>query len=136
MEKVFVDTDIVLDLLSNREPFYSHSAQLFSEADKGKIRIHVSSLTFSNLNYILSRQYSVDQARKKLLKFKTLVTVLSVTDKVVELALSSDFKDFEDVLQYFTAIENNLKTLLTRNLKDYKTADITVMTAEQFLKGK
>jgi predicted nucleic acid-binding protein len=136
MEKVFVDTDIVLDLLGNREPFYSHSAQLFSEADKGKIRIHVSSLTFSNLNYILSRQYSVDQARKKLLKFKTLVTVLSVTDKVVELALSSDFKDFEDGLQYFTAIENNLKRLLTRNLKDYKTADITVMTAEQFLKGK
>jgi predicted nucleic acid-binding protein len=136
MEKVFVDTDIVLDLLSNREPFYSHSAHLFSEADKGKIRIHVSSLTFSNLNYILSRQYSVDQARKKLLKFKTLVTVLSVTDKVVELALSSDFKDFEDGLQYFTAIENNLKTLLTRNLKDYKTAEITVMTAEQFLKGK
>ena len=136
MEKVFVDTDIVLDLLSNREPFYSHSAHLFSEADKGKIRIHVSSLTFSNLNYILSRQYSVDNARTKLLKFKTLVTVLSVTDKVVELALSSDFKDFEDGLQYFTAIENNLKTLLTRNLKDYKTAEITVMTAEQFLKGK
>ena len=136
MEKVFVDTDIVLDLLSNRESFYSHSAHLFSEADKGKIRIHVSSLTFSNLNYILSRQYSVDKARKKLLKFKTLVTVLSVTDKVVELALSSDFKDFEDGLQYFTAIENNLKTLLTRNLKDYKTAEITVMTAEQFLKGK
>jgi len=136
MEKVFVDTDIVLDLLSNREPFYSHSAHLFSEADKGKIRIHVSSLTFSNLNYILSRQYSVDQSRKKLLKFKTLVTVLSVTDKVVELALSSDFKDFEDGLQYFTTIENNLKTLLTRNLKDYKTAEITVMTAEQFLKGK
>jgi len=136
MEKVFVDTDIVLDLFSNRESFYSHSAHLFSEADKGKIRIHVSSLTFSNLNYILSRQYSVDQARKKLLKFKTLITVLSVTDKVVELALSSDFKDFEDGLQYFTAIENNLKTLLTRNLKDYKTAEITVMTAEQFLKGK
>lgn len=136
MEKVFVDTDIVLDLLSNREPFYTPSAHLFSEADKGKTKIYVSSLSFSNLNYILSRQYSADQARKKLLKFKTLVNVLAVTDKVVELALSSDFKDFEDGLQYFTAIENNLKTLLTRNLKDYKTAEITVMTAEQFLKGK
>lgn len=136
MEKVFVDTDIVLDLLSNREPFYKHSAYLFSEADKGKTKIYVSSLSFSNLNYILSRQYSPDQARKKLLKFKTLVTVLAVTDKVVELALSSDFKDFEDGLQYFTAIENNIKTLLTRNLKDYKSAEIPVMTAEQFLKGK
>lgn len=136
MEKVFVDTDIVLDLLSNREPFYIHAAYLFSEADKNAIKIYVSSLSFSNLNYILSKQYSTDQARKKLLKFKTLVTVLAVTDKVVELALSSDFKDFEDGMQYFTAIENNIKTLLTRNLKDFRTAEISVMTAEQFLKGK
>ncbi len=136
MNKVFVDTDIVLDLLSYREPFYKHAAYLFSEADKGKTKIYVSSLCFSNLNYILSRQYSADQARKKLLKFKTLVNVLAVTDKVVELALSSDFKDFEDGLQYFTATENNLQMLLTRNLKDYKTAGITVMTAEQFLKSK
>src|SRR5687767_4176414 len=135
MKKVFVDTDIILDLLSMREPFYSHSAYLFSEADKEKIKVYVSSLSFSNLNYILSRQYSADQSRKKLLKFKTLVNVLPVNDKIVELALSSDFKDFEDGLQYFTAIENNLKIILTRNLKDYKTAEITVMTAEQFLKG-
>lgn len=136
MEKVFVDTDIILDLLSSREPFYSSSAHLFSEADKGKIKLHVSSLSFSNLNFILSKQYLSEQARKKLLKFKTLVTVLAVTDKVVDLALSSDFKNFEDGLQYFTAIENNIKTLLTRNLKDYRSAEIPVMTAEQFLKSK
>jgi predicted nucleic acid-binding protein len=135
MEKVFVDTDIILDLLSQREPFYNHAAYLFTDADKGKIQIFVSSLSFSNLNYLLSKQYSAVQARKILLKFKTLVTVLAVTDKVIELALSSNFKDFEDGLQYFTAIENNLKILLTRNLKDYKTADIAVMTAAQFLKG-
>ena len=64
------------------------------------------------------------------------MTVLAVTDKVIELSLSSDFRDFEDALQYFTAIENNIKTLLTRNLKDYKHAEISVLTAEQFLKGK
>ena len=136
MEKVFVDTDIVLDLLSNREPFYIHSANLFSAADKKEIKLYVSSLSFANLNYILSKQYSADQSRKKLLKFKTLVTVLSVTDKVIDLSLSSDFKDFEDGIQYFTATENNIKTLLTRNLKDYKSAQISVLTAEQFLKGK
>ncbi len=136
MEKVFVDTDIILDLLANRNPFYKHAAILFSEADKGNIELYVSSLSFSNLNYLLSKQYSSDQARKKLLKFKTLVTVLAVTDKIVELALSSDFKDFEDGLQYFTATESGIKKLLTRNLKDFKAAEIIVMTAEQFLKGK
>ena len=133
MQHVFVDTDIILDLLSNRMPFYIHSAHLFSEADRGNLILYVSSLSFSNLNYILSKQCSTAQARKMLLKFKTLVTVLPVTDKVVDLALSSDFKDFEDALQYFTAIESSLKILLTRNLKDYKPATITVMTAEQFL---
>lgn len=134
MERVFVDTDIILDMLSNREPFYIHSAELFSAADKGEINVCVSSLAFTNLNYILSKQYSTDQAKKKLLKFKTIVTVLAVTDKIIELALASDFKDFEDAVQYFTAIENNIKLLLTRNLKDYKSAGIPIMTAEQFLK--
>lgn len=136
MEEVFVDTDIVLDLLGNREPFYIHSANLFSAADKNEIKIYVSSLSFTNLNYILSKQFSSEQAKKKLFKFKTLVTVLSVSDKIVELALSSDFKDFEDGVQYFTAIENNINILLTRNIKDYKAALIPVMTAEQFLKSK
>lgn len=134
MEKVFVDTDIVLDLLSNREPFYQHAAHLFSLADKSKIRIYVSSLCFSNMNYILSRQFSAEQAKRKLLNFKTLVTVLAVTDKIVELSLASEFRDFEDGLQYFTAIDNGLKIVLTRNLKDFRKAEITVMTAEQFLK--
>ena len=65
-----------------------------------------------------------------------MVTVLAVTNKVVDLALFSDFKDFEDGIQYFTAIENGLKILLTRNLKDYKSAEIPVMTAEDFIKNR
>lgn len=134
MAKVFVDTDIILDLLAGREPYYQYAAKLFSMADSGKIEICVSSLTFSNLNYILSKQFSVAQARKKLLTFKTLVTVLSVNEKVVDLALNSDFKDFEDALQYFTATEFKVTTLLTSNLKDYKKAEIAVLSAEQYLK--
>lgn len=134
MAKVFVDTDIILDLLASREPYYQYAAKLFSLADSGKLEICVSSLTFSNLNYILSKQFSVAQARKKLLTFKTLVTVLSVNEKVVDLALNSDFKDFEDALQYFTATEFKVTTLLTRNLKDFKKAEIAVLSAEQYLK--
>ena len=134
MEKVFVDSDIVLDLLSARQPHYIHAAQLFSLADEGAIKIFVSSLSFANVNYILSKQYNPDQARKKLLKFKTLVSVVSVNDKVIELALASDFRDFEDAMQYSAAIECGLTILLTRNLKDFKKAEITILTAEQFLK--
>lgn len=133
MEKVFIDTDIALDLLSERFPHYSYAAELFTLADKGKLLVHVSSLSFSNLNYLLSRQYSQKEARRILNKFKILVHVLSVDDKIIDLSLNSEFKDFEDAIQYYTAIENNISTLITRNLKDYKSASITVITAEDFL---
>lgn len=133
MDKIFVDSDIILDLLTGRQPHYYSAAELFSLADEGSLKISVSSLSFSNVNYILSRQYNGDQVRKMLLKFKTLVSVLSVNDKTIELALSSEFKDFEDAIQYYTAIENKIEILLTRNLKDFRKAKISVLTAEQYL---
>jgi predicted nucleic acid-binding protein len=134
VELVFADTDVILDLLAAREPHYIHAAELFSLADSGKLNICVSSLSFANLNYILSKQFSSDQARKKLLKFKTLVTVCNVSDKIIDLALASEFKDFEDAIQYYTAAENNISILLTRNVRDFKKASITVLTAEQYIK--
>jgi predicted nucleic acid-binding protein len=132
--KVFVDTDVIFDLLAKREPFYKYAAKLFTNADKQELTICVSSLCFGNLNYILSKQKSTTEARKILARFKVLVEVVPVDDKVIELALNSDFKDFEDAVQYYCAIENGIKVLITRNLKDFKHAKIPVLTAEEFMK--
>ena len=133
-ENIFVDTDVIFDLLAKREPFYNYSAKLFTHADKQELTICVSSLCFGNLNYILSKQKSATEARKILSRFKVLVKVLPVDDKVIELALNSDFKDFEDAIQYYCAIENGIKIIITRNLKDFKHARIPVLTAEEFMK--
>ncbi len=133
-KKIFVDTDVVFDLLAKREPFYKYSAQLFTYADKQKVIICVSSLSFGNLNYILTKHKSAIEARKILSRFKVLVKVMPVDDKVIELALNSDFGDFEDAVQYYCAIENGIHVLITRNLKDFKYARILVLTAEDFLK--
>lgn len=133
MEKVFIDCDICLDLLAERMPHYEPAAMLFTLADQGKLELHVSSLIFSNLHYLLSRQFSQTEARRILNKFKVLVTVVAVDEKIIDLALTSDFKDFEDAIQYYAAIQNNIDTLLTRNLKDYRQARISVMTAEDYL---
>ncbi|GAO44631.1 type II toxin-antitoxin system VapC family toxin [Flavihumibacter petaseus] len=134
MDKVFIDTDIALDLLAQREPHYLPAAALFSLADKGEVTIYISSLSFSNLNYLLSRQYNSTESRRILNSFKVLVKVLAVDDKIIGLALSSKFKDFEDGIQYYTATENGINNLLTRNIKDYKEAKIAVLTAESYLK--
>jgi len=134
MKKIFIDTDIVLDLLAKRKSFYIPAAHLFTLADRGKLHINVSSLSFATLFYLLSKDNGQERAKKILFKFKSLVTILSVDNKIIELALSSEFKDFEDGIQYFCAIENKCAAILTRNLADYKFADIPVMTAESFLK--
>jgi len=135
MAKIFVDTDVCLDLLSGRKPFNAIAERLFTLADLGKIKIYVSSLSFSNIDYILQSQYKISDSRKILAKFKTLVSVLAVDDKIINLAIVSDFVDFEDAIQYNTAIENNIKIILTRNLKDYKKSIIQVMNPETFLSG-
>lgn len=133
MIKVFVDTDVCLDLLSGREPFNKTAEILFSLADIGKIKIYVSSLSFANIDYVLRSQYSTKHSRQIIGKFKTIVHVLSVDSKTIDLAIASDFSDFEDAIPYACAMENNLITLITRNIKDYKKATINVVTPETFI---
>lgn len=133
MTKVFVDTDICLDLLSGRKPFNAFAEQLFSLADTGKLKVCVSSLSFSNIDYVLRSQYSGSHSRQIIGKFKTLVTVLAVDSKTIDLAIASDFTDFEDAIQYYCAIEHSISIFLTRNIKDYKKATIKVMTPDSFL---
>jgi len=134
MKKVFIDTNIVIDLLAKREPFYDESARLFSLADKEIIELSISSLTIANTNYTLLRQTKSKNAKKILRKLRLIVNILSLDDKIIGLALNDDsFSDFEDGLQYFTAIENNQDLIITRNLKDFKKSKLPVMTARQFL---
>lgn len=105
MNKIFVDTDVCLDLLSGRMRFNKTAEIIFSLADKGKLKIYVSSLLFSNIDYVLRSQYSTKHSRQLIAKFKTLVQVLAVDSKTIDLALASDFNDFEDTIQYSCAIE-------------------------------
>lgn len=134
MSKLLIDTNIVIDLLAKREPFFKSAAQIFSLADKHKIKLTVSSLTFTNTNYVLSRMTSAKDARSILRRFKILVRVLPLNDKIIELALNDEnFKDFEDGLQYYTAVENNQDMIITRDLKDFKESKFPVMTANEYL---
>lgn len=130
---VFVDTDIILDLLTRREPFYQAAARLFSLVERGEVKACVSSLTFANLFYILRKELSAPKAIDVLKKLRQLVTVLAVDDKCVVLALDGGFSDFEDAIQYQTALSKGIACLITRNIKDYRKPVITVCTAEEFL---
>lgn len=134
MEKVFVDTNIVIDLLARREPFYNDAQQLFSISDSKQIILQISSLTFANAYYSIAKHIKPNEAKKYLSKLKVLVHILALDDKAVELALASDFEDFEDGLQYYVALDNASDIIITRNIKDFKNSKIPVMTAGQYLR--
>lgn len=134
MDSVFVDTTIVIDLLAKRQAFYKEAQELFTLGDRGKVRICVSALSFANAHYSIARHHKSVDVRKYLSTFKVLVNVLPLNDKTIELALASDFEDFEDGLQYFTALENNCNVIITRNKRDFMSSVIPVMTAAEFLK--
>jgi predicted nucleic acid-binding protein len=135
MRNLYLDTNIVLDLLAERMPFYTEAAKLFSLADKKKLKLSISSLCLADAHYILSRQNPEIEVRKVLRKFKVLVNVLPLDDKITDLALNSDFKDFEDAIQYFTALEYDQDLIITRNQHDFKESKIPVMTAGEFIKS-
>jgi len=134
MENIFVDTNIIIDLLAKRELFYKDAQALFTLSDKKEIQLCISSLSFANAYYSIVKHHKDIDAKKYLAKFKVLVKVLPLEDKAIELALASDFNDFEDGLQYFIAMDNESDIIITRNKKDFKNAKIPVMTAGEYIR--
>ncbi len=134
-KKIFIDSDIILDLLCQRQPFYNFAAEVFTLGDEKKIELVTSSLVFANVYYILRKILGIEKAKELLRKLRLIINIISVEEKSVDLALNSRFSDFEDGLQYFTARENNINILLTRNIKDYKEKDLIIQTPEIYLKA-
>jgi predicted nucleic acid-binding protein len=133
MKKVFVDTDVCIDLLSGRKPFHLAAQKLFSQADRGTLKIYVSSISFANIDYLLRKEHTGNGSRQILAKFKTLVQVIAVDDKCIELAIASNFSDFEDAIQNAVAMKNGITTFITRNTKDFKKSSFHILTPETFL---
>ncbi|MBI4825477.1 MAG: PIN domain-containing protein [Nitrospirae bacterium] len=132
-QPVYADTDIILDVLARRTPFYQSAARLFSLAELGEVKIYVSALSFANLHYILRKNLSAHKAVETLRNLRKLVSVLPLDDSIIARALDAGFRDFEDAIQYNTALSKGVAYLITRNVRDYPKPSLTVCTAEEFL---
>ncbi len=131
--KLFIDTDIILDILAKREPFYNSAAQLFTLIDENKLEAFTTPVVFSNLFYILSKLKTRNFAHSSLRKLRLLLKIIQVDEKVVDLALNSEFKDFEDAIQFYSAKLHELDFIITRNVKDFVSKDLVVLTAEDYI---
>ncbi len=133
MIRLFLDTNVILDLLGERIPFYDSIAKIATLADQEQVILVVSPLSFITVDYVLNKFESSESVLNKLRKFKIICEVCEVDEKTIEKGLNSGFKDFEDAVQYFTALHSDCSIIITRNGKDFKSATIPIMTAEEYL---
>jgi predicted nucleic acid-binding protein len=132
LKHLFLDTNIVLDLLGNREPHHLPAAQLFEYAERGDVTLYLSALSYNNLYYILKKSLATRDLVQVLSQLQGLTRTLSMTDSMIESALASKFSDFEDALQYVAAQSDpTIQAIVIRDRKGFKHSKIAVLSAEE-----
>jgi predicted nucleic acid-binding protein len=139
-EKLFFDNDIIMDISIDRDALLENdvneAVKLINLVEAGEYEGYTSTVIFTNTYYIQRKLKDHNTSINFLKKLRLILTVLSVDDKIIQKALESGFNDFEDAVQYFTAVENKMDYIITRNIEDYKKSTIKVYTPSQYLKIK
>lgn len=133
MKSVLCDINVILDIFLKRDPYYAPAARLFTLIEEKKLQGYLSAQSFPTMFYILSKELKREKAMRVLEKLRIVFRVAAVDEKVIDLSLASTFKDFEDALQYYSALHVRADYLITRNKADYRTDRLPVLTPEEFL---
>lgn len=133
MKAVLCDINFILDIFLEREPFYTPAARIFAMIEAKHLKGYLCANSFPTLFYILAKELRRDRAMRVLDKVRIVFRVASVDEKVIDLSLASDFRDFEDAVQCYSAVNAKVDCLITRNKADYLTDILPIMTPEEFL---
>lgn len=128
MKHYFVDTNVVIDMLADREGFADAASDVFDAAGRGEIKLSICALSYSTIYYIVRRHSCREVALAALKELTRIVSVLPVNIHVIESALESDFSDYEDAIQYYSAVQDSsIDAIITRNPKDFKLSNLPVI---------
>jgi predicted nucleic acid-binding protein len=133
IKEVFLDSDVIIDYLYGREPFFQDSVEIISRIESGKIKGFISSLIVWNIFYILSKHLNSKKARELIKEFRSIIEIVSVDGEIIDLGLASNIKYFEDSIQYFCAKSIEIDYFVTRNKKDYPKEGIKVVSPKEFI---
>jgi predicted nucleic acid-binding protein len=133
--KVLVDTNVLLDFLLEREPFKKDAEDLFTAIDSGQIIGYVTATTLTDIFYIARKHTrSLELAREAVSSTLETMTICPVNRNVLEAAFASGLTDFEDAVQIYSAIAQNLDAIVTRDVKGFVSSTIPVYSVQELLK--
>ncbi len=134
MKNAFVDTNIIVDLISDRKPFNKFANEIFVKAESKKIKLFTSSHSIATSHYILKKHIKEKELREILYNLLDYLTVVQIDLQIIKRGLKSKYKDFEDSLQIIAAQSiEKIDCIITRNIRDFKDCEIPILTPEEFL---
>lgn len=132
MKSIFLDTNVIIDFFADRKPFSIEAARLFNYSIKKEINIYVSAVSYNNIYYILRQSYAHNETIKMLSELNEWTEIIDVSKDIIKQAIKSDFKDFEDAIQYNCAKSLNIIDLIvTRDTKDFKRSSLPILTPKE-----
>jgi len=131
--KVFIDTNVLLDVLARREPYYADSAQVWTLAETGQLTGFASALSLPDLFYLLHRTKGKKAARKVMNILRDIFSLVPLDAQITNQAIDAGIEDFEDAIQFFSALRAGATVLITRNPKHFPGGDIAIQTPGEFL---
>lgn len=132
--RILFDTNVILDVLLDREPFSTTAAQLFSKVEAGELSGYICATTVTTLHYLTRKTVGTERAQKEIKKLLNLFEVAPVNRSVLEGALKARFADFEDAVIHEAAVQVEVQGIVTRNIADFKGANILLYSPEELLK--
>jgi len=133
MKKVFLDTNVILDILLRREPFIADSAAVWDLLEREKAAGYASAISFNNIHYIIRKLAGTKDAQQAMRAMRDTLYIVPLDEKTLDKAIDAKFSDFEDAIQFFSAIRCEADFLLTRNVSDFPHDDIPILKPQAFL---
>jgi len=132
MKSIFLDTNVLIDFFADRKPFSIEAARLFNYSFKKKISIYISAVSYNNIYYILRQSCSHSETIKMLTELSEWTDIIDVSKDIINKSIKSNFKDFEDAIQYNCAKSlNKIDFIVTRDTKDFKTSSLPILTPKE-----
>jgi len=131
--KLFADSNILLDVLENRDQHYEYSSQIWTLTESGKVQVFISAISFNNIFYLVRKHAGRERAQQALQLLNTVFTMLPLSQDIVNKAITSKLPDFENAIQFFSALSLAADCIVSRNVKDFPQGSIPIFTPENFL---
>ena len=133
MNKLLLDTNVVIVLLADKTKFIAETQELFTLAKKNKVQLFITSLIFEKINIILAKSFKNEKSKNILKIINTLIEVLPINNRIINSVKKSKFSDYKAAIQYYTAIDNEIGGIITKSTCNYKLSIIPVCTIKDYL---